>query len=90
MGSIDRGMRRAAFGAGAVVRVRPFLPALADSLLRRAQRTILGGIAAHFLLFDLRKVVGDLNQAEMYSLTVTLPLAVRRKRKSFSAFGREG
>jgi hypothetical protein len=82
MGFIGRNMFRTTVGAFRAVCPRPLSLASMDSTpprrlhfspQNRAKWVILGGIAAHFLLFVLgvmSKVMGDLSRAEIYPTMV--------------------
>ncbi len=84
MGSINRGMCRATTGALGSAYFRRLSPTLIDSPFA-GQRKILGGVAADFLLFALRKVVSDPGGAAMHLLKVASPSAAFRGWESFNA-----
>jgi hypothetical protein len=84
MGSIDRGTGRARLGTLAAIYFRPPLPALADSFFCSAQGTVLGSVAADFLLFSPFRARAK--KSAIYSMTVSLASAVSRRWESFGAF----
>jgi hypothetical protein len=74
MGSIDRGMGRAALGATVSAHIRRLPPAQFDSLPSHSQAMILGGFALGFLLFGGSKARAK--RAEMFLRSVLSASAV--------------
>ena len=87
MGSIDRGMGRAAFGATASAYDRWLLPAFSDSSLSHSQAMILGGVGRDFLLFDGLK--RERKRAAMFPGSVLSAYAVSALKSAFAFSERE-